>query len=108
MEHKSKNKTGAFNTINQFVDRLVEEKALENIDAEVMAQIKEDLVDRVEDRINAAVLANMPPANLEEFNKILDSNDEEKIQLFCQSNIPDLDNMIANELISFRNTYLNS
>lgn len=108
MEHKSKNKTGKSEVISQFVDRLVEEKALENVNLEVMGQIKEDLTDRIEDRINAVILANMPPSLLEEFDKILDSDDEEKIQIFCQSNIPELDNIIANELMSFRNTYLNS
>ncbi|MFA4817507.1 MAG: DUF5663 domain-containing protein [Parcubacteria group bacterium] len=108
MEHKSKNKTGKSEIISQFVDRLVEERALKNISSEIMAQIKEDLAGRVEDRINAVILANMPPSHLEEFDKILDSNDVEKIQLFCQSNIPELDNVIANELMSFRNTYLNS
>lgn len=108
MEHKSKNKIGKSEVISQFIDRLIEEKALDGIGPEVVEQIKEDLADRIEDRINTAILANMPPSHLEEFDKILDNGDEEKIQLFCQSNIPELDNIVANELMNFRNTYLNS
>lgn len=108
MEHKSKNNIGKSEIVDQFIDQLIEEKALKNISLEVMLQIKEDLADRIEDRINAVILANMPPSHLEEFDKILDSNDVEKIQLFCQSNVPELDNIIANELMNFRNTYLNS
>lgn len=93
---------------NIFIDRLVEEKKFENLDSEVVKQIKIDLADRVEDRINASILEHMPSDKLEDFNKLLDSEDAEKIQLFCQENIQDLDNVIARELLDFRSSYLNS
>jgi ATP phosphoribosyltransferase len=108
MENKQKNKIGQSEAINHFIDRLIQEKALENIDAETMEQIRKDLADRIEDRINASILAKMPTEKLEEFDKILDSNDEEKIQSFCQANIPELNELIAGELMNFRNIYLNS
>jgi hypothetical protein len=91
-----------------FVDRLVEEKKFENLDLEVLDQIKADLNDRVEDRINAVILEHMPPDKLEDFNKLLDSEDAEKIQLFCQENVKNLDNVIAKGLLDFRSSYLNS
>ena len=94
--------------ITLFVDRLVEEKKFENLDSEVLDQIKTDLSDRVEDRINAAILEHMPPEKLENFNELLDNEDAEKIQAFCQENITDLDNIIASELVTFRGSYLNS
>lgn len=94
--------------INVFIQRLIEEKKFENQDAEVLAQIKNDLTERVEDRINATILENMPPGKLMDFDQIMDSEDMEKIQAFCQANIPDLENIIAQALVEFRNTYLNS
>lgn len=92
--------------ITLFVDRLVEEKKIENLDLEVLDQIKADLSDRVEDRINASILEHLPPDKLDDFNKLLDSEDAEKIQLFCQENVKDLDNVIAKELLDFRSSYL--
>jgi hypothetical protein len=95
--------------INIFVERLVTEKKFENIDPEVMDQIKLDLLGRVEDRINATILEHLPPEKLAEFNKLLDGlNNENEIQLFCQNNIENLDEVIAEALVSFRSTYLNA
>jgi len=94
--------------INLFVGRLVEEKKFENLDSEVLDQIKSDLTDRVEDRINAVILAHLPPEKLEDFNDLLNSDDAEKIQSFCQANIQNLDDVIAGELLDFRSSYLNS
>ena len=37
--------------LEQYVDRLIEEKGLPDMDAEVLSQIKSDLSDRLEDRI---------------------------------------------------------
>jgi hypothetical protein len=50
----------------------------------------------------------MAPEKLEDFNRLLDSADAEKIQAFCQANVPDLDDVLAKELLDFRNSYLNS
>jgi hypothetical protein len=94
--------------MNIFIDRLLEEKKIENVSPDVFSKIKEDLTGRVEDRINAAILENMPKEKLEEFNDLLDSANLEKIKPYCQKNIPNLDEIIANELMDFRNIYLNS
>ena len=108
MANKSNVENTPSEALSFFVDQLVAEKKFENLDVSVMDQIKSDLLDRVEDRINAATLEHMPPERLEEFNQILESEDMEKIQAFCQLSIPDFDNVIAKELMNFRNTYLNS
>ena len=94
--------------ITEFIRRLVEEKNFENIDSEIVTQIRADLTERVEDRINATILENMPKEKLEEFNAFLDSTNSEEIQAFCQSNIVNLDEVIAETLVDFRNTYLNA
>lgn len=93
--------------LDEFVSRLVTEKGLESLDGEVLTQLKADLKDRLEERVNAVVLEKLPPGCLEEFEHILDNGDEKEIQLFCQKNIFDLDQAIAVELLNFRQTYLN-
>lgn len=93
--------------IDQFVDRLVEEKGFEGVESEVLEQIKKDLKVRVENRINASILEHMPSERLEELEKLLDDGSQEKIQAFCEKHIPDLPSVIANALIGFRQIYLN-
>lgn len=95
--------------IKTFVERLVAEKKFENTDAEILEQITSDLTDRVEDRINAIILEHLPPEQLEAFEALLDQEStDEEIQEFCRAHIPDLENVLAAELLTFRSTYLNS
>jgi broad-specificity NMP kinase len=91
-----------------FVDRLLQEKKFpENLETEVMAQIKADLLDQVENRINAVIINNLSEDKLEEFNKKIDENlSDEEMQKFFSESIPDLPQLIASELIVFRQTYL--
>jgi len=94
--------------LKMFVDRLIEEKKFpENLEKEVIEQIKTDLLSRVEDRVNMVIVSNLPEDKLEEFNQMLDKNVEaQAIQNFCAENIPDLAQLIASELIIFKQTYL--
>ena len=94
--------------LKNFVDRLVEEKKLpENLEKEVVEEIKKDLSTRVEERINAVIVNNLSEEKLGEFNEMLNKNASDKeMQDFCLKNIPDLPQLIASELIVFRDTYL--
>lgn len=90
-----------------FVDRLVEEKKYPaDLEKEVINEIKKDLLSRVEDRVNAVIISNLSEEKLEEFTKLLDSDiSDEKMQKFCSDNIPNLAQLIATELIVFKQTY---
>lgn len=92
--------------LNEFIDRLIEEKGLDNLEEETLKQIKLDLHERLEDRINAAILEHMPPEKLEEFDSLLDAADESATQAFCKKNISNLDEVVAAALVAFRQTYL--
>lgn len=92
--------------LSDFVDRLMAEKGLSNIDEEVLAQMRKDLLERVEDRINAVVIEKIPLEKIEEFDQLLSEAPMEKVIQFCSENIKDLDQIIAAELIAFRQTYL--
>lgn len=94
--------------LETFIDKLIEEKGLEYLDEETLEQIRKDLLGRLEDRINATILENMPPANLEEFEKKLDDEaSNEEIQTYCAEKIPNLQEIIAAELLVFKQTYIN-
>jgi len=91
-----------------FAGNLLKEKGLDNIDPEIFVQLRQDLRDRLEDRINVAIAGNIPPEKLSFFEKLLDQSNEEEIQAFCKRNIYNIEEITANELAEFRKTYLNS
>jgi len=101
------NPVGANLGLEEFVDRLVVERNFGELDSAVLAQIKADLVDRLEDRINARILERMPADQLGEFEQMLDHADGPALQQFVASHIPDLQDLVATELLGFRTTYLN-
>lgn len=94
--------------LTEFVDRLIEEKRFAVTDPDVLRQIRLDLTERVEDRVNATVLENIPTEKLEEFSAFLDRASAEQVQEYCRKNIPNLDEAIAEALVGFRDTYLNA
>ncbi len=91
-----------------FVDRLIEEKNFpEGLEKEVVGQIKADLLSRVEDRVNAVIINNLSEDKLDEFMKLLDSDiSDSEMQNFCADNIPELPQLLASELMVFKQTYL--
>lgn len=92
--------------IEEFVAKLAEDKGLGGEDPEVLAQIKKDLMDRVENSINAMVVSELPPEKLVDFEKLLDSGSEGEIQGFVKECVPDIDEKVAAELLNFKNIYL--
>ncbi len=93
--------------LQTFIDKLVSEKReFEGLEPEVIKQIKSDLLGRVEDRINATIVNNIPEDQISDFEKISATGTDEEVQSFCAANIPDLAELIASELIVFKQTYL--
>ena len=92
--------------LEKFVDELVEQKGFNEKDPEILKQIKLDLLDRVEDRINAMIMENLPADQLEAFEEKLDTGTDEEIQTFVKHHIPDLKDRVAFELVSFKSMYL--
>jgi hypothetical protein len=93
--------------LQDFIDKLVREKReYEGLEPEVITEIKLELLERLEDRINAVVVNNIPEDQTEEFEKITESGTDEEVQAFTQKAIPDLAHLIATELIVFKQTYL--
>lgn len=90
-----------------YVSKLLEEKNFKDLDEEVIEQLKDDLMERVEDRINAVIISNLPEEKLDEFENMLDAESAETIRAYCEGLIPGLAELIAEELVKFRKTYLN-
>jgi ATP phosphoribosyltransferase len=94
------------NNIDDYINLIIKDKGLDSESPEVLAQIKSDLSESIENRINAMIITNIPEDKLEDFEKALDSNDQEKIQAYIKKEIPDIDQKVALELAQFRAFYL--
>lgn len=93
-------------TLEQFVDRLLVEKNLVSLSPEVLEQMKKDLLEKAEGRLKATIFSNIPESQLAEFNQLMEGGDEEKLQVFIREQIPNLEEIMAQSLLDFRNTYL--
>ena len=71
-----------------------------------MDQLKSDLRERLENRINAVLLSQIPEHKLAEFEKLLNAKDANATQAFCSANIPNLTELIAGEFLAFRKRYI--
>ncbi len=91
--------------IETFVDQLLAEKQIEE-SPDVRAQIRADLIDTLEDRINAMILAALEEEDLEAFEDLLTSGTSEEVQVFVKKHIVDIDERVAIELLTFRDKYL--
>lgn len=92
--------------LEDFVAQLLDEKGLGSLDDAVKEQMAADLLKRVHDRINATIIKHLPPEKLEEFEGMLKSSDAETLQNYCKEHIVNLDEVLAAELVRFRQTYL--
>ncbi len=95
-------------TLNGFVDQILFERGADALPEEVQAQMKQDLTKRAEDRINAGVLAALPPEQLEAFEKIVESGSGEEIDAFTRTHVPNLEEVIGKELADFKALYLSA
>lgn len=94
--------------LDQFVDGLIKERNIGNLAPEVLEQMKKDLRERVDDRINIGIVKYVPPEKLAEFEKLLDDGTDAEVQTFLAGAVPDFSEVIAKELLDFRATYLHS
>jgi hypothetical protein len=93
-------------SLETFVDQLVVEKGLTNLDPEILAEAKRDLVNRAENRLNAAILEHIPPEKISEFETLLDGDDSNAVQSFVKASIPNLEQLVAETLMRFRQIYI--
>jgi len=94
-------------SLDKFVDELLAAQGIEGVDAEIREQLIEDLTTRLDDRLEAAVVAELPEDKLPELEQLLDrKNNEMDLQKFFADNIPDLPALLARELAAFRQDYL--
>lgn len=92
--------------LEKFIDELILAKGLDTKDENAIKQVKNDLFEMVEDRINMMVMEKLPVEALSEFEEKLNTGTDEEIQNFLVKYIPDIKDRINFELVAFRTMYL--
>lgn len=98
--------SSAESQLKEFATNLVKQKKFENLDQEIFDMLVSDVYDRLEERVNAVMLANIPGNKVEEFEQILSSGNKEAIADYTVKNIPHLQKILTESLLEFQKTYL--
>lgn len=95
------------NPTDDFIEKLIDEKGFENLLPEVRAEIKSDMITRLDDFISARMISGLSDEDVLTFEKMLnDQKTEAEIQEFLVTHIPDFENFLTNTLMEFRGVYL--
>lgn len=95
-------------TLGQFVDELMKKKPLPANTAEELNALREKSIEALDHEIGMAIFSSLNEAQLEEFNQMLDRNEEspEVFQNFFQNTGIDLEKTIADAVQNFGTKFL--
>lgn len=94
-------------TLSAYINRLIDEKGFPDLTSEVRTQIHTDLMTRLNDSINAHVIAALSDDDLVGFEKLIDTNaPQEEVQTYIEGKIPDSTSFLASVMLEFRKNYL--
>jgi hypothetical protein len=94
-------------SLESFVEKLLEEKQFQNLEPEVHAQLKKDLIGRAEDCINTAILEELSESDLKEFETMVDQGaPAPELQAYLTAHVNDMEQVVAGTLLRFRNSYV--
>lgn len=93
--------------LDEYIWWLMDQKPeLEKTPKEVKVELHKQLSERMEALVNAAIVAALPTSSLEEFEKVLEKEDQQAVIAFCESKIPNMDEVVARALLQFKEDYL--
>jgi hypothetical protein len=88
-------------TLNDLFDQLLLLPRFKDYSNEKKEELKIRLVKEYEERVNKAIIVNMPKEKSEEFLDILDTKNIDVIDKFIETNIPNIDYLIEAETSKF-------
>ena len=92
--------------LDMFINNLIKDQGMDTIlEKDVLKELKSDFQRRIMERINIAIVENLPDEKLDEYNETLSKSQEAQTD-FLQKNVPNLDGIIAEEFMQFRALYI--
>jgi len=92
--------------LDSYADELLHDKGVTALDQSEREQAKIGLIDDIDEEVNAMILDHLPDGAKDAYEHLLDRDDEEELQSFLLTFIPDLDRRIETVLSHFRRNYL--
>lgn len=92
----------------QFIDKLIEQKGLQKLDEEVRVQLRNDLLQRLEDNFNRKLLEALGPDQLGRFESLVDTKQFDKLQSFLYNEHINVQGIMAKVMVDFQAMYLGS
>lgn len=90
----------------QFIDKLIDEKEMQNLDEEIRLQLRADLLRRLEDRISRNIVNALDGPKLAQFEHLIDTNQIDKIQEFLYKEGINIHEVVARSMSEFQASYL--
>lgn len=90
----------------QFIDKLLEQKGVEGVEEEVRLQLRQDLLKRLEDKVNRAIVESLSQEQLVKFEHLLDTNKIDEIQPFLYNSGVNVHGIITRCMTEFQASYL--
>lgn len=90
----------------QFVDKILEEKGMEGVEEEVRLQLRSDLLERLEDKINHLIIESLSPEQLAKFEHFIDTDQLDQLQPFLEKSGVNVSGIVARCMSEFRANYL--
>jgi len=87
--------------LNKLLNELLTLPRFKNLDEEKKSSLKQKLIKEYNDRINKAIVINIPVDKSEDFLKVLETKNVEKIDQFIQEHIPNIDDLLEAETSKF-------
>jgi hypothetical protein len=90
----------------QFIDKLLEQKGIEGVDEEIKQQLRRDLLGRLENKINRAIIEALSSEQLAKFEHLIDTNQIDKLQGFLVEQGVNVNGIVARCMSEFQASYL--
>lgn len=96
--------------LSQFLDEIIKAKNLPGITTEVHEQLRADMMAKLTDQINAALVQALNSEQTEQLNYMLDQEGvtDEQVQQFFASSGLNTEKIAAQTMLRFRSLYLGS
>jgi len=93
--------------VRQFLEDILEDAGYPALTREVKEQMLQDLYLRLDNKLIAAALENLPEEHLEAFDTMLENQEgADKINAFLAEKIPHIKELFGQAMLDFRRSYL--
>ncbi len=95
-------------SVDDFIESLLNDKGITDVEPEIRAELKEDMKKRLMDQINRAAIMELSEEKATELAEKVDDPEftEEKMAEFLKDAGVDLTGVTLNTMLKFRNFYL--